>query len=74
MFQVISQSPPSSNTKHTFIDGKYPGISLLSPANMSLATRKYMQKYGLVYMDRNDDDEDKENGIFLLLALYLWWQ
>ena len=36
-------------------------MSLLSPANMSMATRKYMQKYGLVQSEI-DAEEDKENG------------
>ncbi|XP_034532276.1 SCL-interrupting locus protein homolog isoform X2 [Notolabrus celidotus] len=34
--------------------------SLLSPSNMSMATRKYMRRYGLI---EEEDDEDEEQGI-----------
>lgn len=34
------------------------GESLLSPSNMSLATRKYMRRYGL--MEEEEDEEEQE--------------
>lgn len=34
--------------------------SLLSPSNMSVATRKYMRSYGLIE-EENDDDEEEES-------------
>uniref|UniRef100_A0A3P8U0T1 STIL centriolar assembly protein n=1 Tax=Amphiprion percula TaxID=161767 RepID=A0A3P8U0T1_AMPPE len=33
---------------------------LLSPSNMSLATRKYMKKYGLIEEEGGDEDEEEE--------------
>uniref|UniRef100_A0A3B5BLT1 STIL centriolar assembly protein n=1 Tax=Stegastes partitus TaxID=144197 RepID=A0A3B5BLT1_9TELE len=47
----LPQCGPSSND------------SLLSPSNMSLATRKYMRKYGLIEEEaeeKDDEDEDEE--------------
>ena len=40
-------------------------ISIFSPANLSLATKKYMRKYGLLV--QQDDDSDKENGRYCAL-------
>ncbi|MEQ2188953.1 hypothetical protein GOODEAATRI_020172 [Goodea atripinnis] len=34
--------------------------SLLSPSNMSLATRKYMRRYGLIEEDGEDEEEQEE--------------
>ncbi|XP_069794662.1 SCL-interrupting locus protein homolog isoform X2 [Narcine bancroftii] len=34
------------------------GLSLISPSNMSFATRKYMKRYGLVEDCHSSDDED----------------
>nr|XP_039261303.1 SCL-interrupting locus protein homolog isoform X2 [Styela clava] len=40
-----------------------PGMSLVSPCNMSLATRKYMEKYGLIEGEEDDEEsEDEENN------------
>ncbi|XP_076811696.1 uncharacterized protein LOC143458730 [Clavelina lepadiformis] len=39
---------------------KMPGMNLLSPCDMSLATKKYMQKYGLIESSDNEE-ENKEN-------------
>uniref|UniRef100_A0A3B4Y015 STIL centriolar assembly protein n=1 Tax=Seriola lalandi dorsalis TaxID=1841481 RepID=A0A3B4Y015_SERLL len=36
------------------------GDSLLSPSNMSLATRKYMRRYGLI--EEEDGEEEQEQG------------
>ncbi|XP_032426955.1 SCL-interrupting locus protein homolog [Xiphophorus hellerii] len=36
------------------------GDSLLSPSNMSLATRKYMRRYGLI--EEEEDDEEEVRG------------
>lgn len=33
------------------------GLSILSPSNMSLATCKYMKKYGLIERDNSSEDE-----------------
>ncbi|XP_047442197.1 SCL-interrupting locus protein homolog isoform X2 [Mugil cephalus] len=37
-----------------------PNASLLSPSNMSLATRKYMRKYGLI--EEEEEEEEEEDG------------
>lgn len=34
--------------------------SLLSPSNMSLATRKYMRRYGLIEEEDGEDEEERE--------------
>ncbi|XP_068449013.1 SCL-interrupting locus protein homolog [Clinocottus analis] len=34
--------------------------SLLSPSNMSLATRKYMRRYGLIEEEEEEDEEEEE--------------
>lgn len=34
------------------------GLSILSPSNMSLATCKYMKKYGLIERDSSEDEQD----------------
>lgn len=34
--------------------------SLLSPSNMSLATRKYMRRYGLIEEEDGEDEEEQE--------------
>ncbi|KAM4739684.1 SCL-interrupting locus protein homolog isoform 2-T2 [Anableps anableps] len=45
------------------------GESLLSPSNMSLATRKYMRRYGLIEEDGEDEDEQEVRGQPLAEAL-----
>ncbi|XP_042321162.1 SCL-interrupting locus protein [Sceloporus undulatus] len=43
---------------HTNTDKTFVGFGLISPSNMSFATRKYMKKYGLLQScDNSDDDE-----------------
>uniref|UniRef100_H2Y8V3 Uncharacterized protein n=1 Tax=Ciona savignyi TaxID=51511 RepID=H2Y8V3_CIOSA len=37
-----------------------PGMSLISPTNMTMGTRRYMQKYGLI--DGQDSDEEDSRG------------
>lgn len=34
--------------------------SLLSPSNMSVATKKYMRKYGLIEEEEEDEEEEEE--------------
>lgn len=38
------------------------GLSILSPSNMSLATCKYMKKYGLIERDNSSEDE-QDDGV-----------
>ena len=66
MYQVLSQTTSSRLS----VSEKFTGLSLLSPANMSLATKKYMKKYGLVTLEEeSDDNDDKENGKRMILFL-----
>ncbi|XP_052447300.1 SCL-interrupting locus protein homolog [Carassius gibelio] len=44
------------------------GLSILSPTNMSLATCKYMKKYGLIEGE-NSSEEEQEDAILLDSAL-----
>ncbi|XP_030646968.1 SCL-interrupting locus protein homolog [Chanos chanos] len=39
------------------------GLSILSPSNMSLATCKYMKKYGLIEAGNSSGEEDEDNEI-----------
>ncbi|XP_006635054.3 SCL-interrupting locus protein homolog [Lepisosteus oculatus] len=41
------------------------GLSVMSPSNMSFATRKYMKRYGLIEAD--DSSEEEEDGKSVLL-------
>nr|XP_021155752.1 SCL-interrupting locus protein isoform X1 [Columba livia] len=43
---------------HTNMDKSMVGLSLISPNNMSFATKKYMKRYGLI--QGNDSSEDEE--------------
>ncbi|KAM6305577.1 SCL-interrupting locus protein [Aegotheles albertisi] len=43
---------------HTNTDKNMVGLSLISPNNMSFATKKYMKRYGLI--QGNDSSEDEE--------------
>uniref|UniRef100_A0A8D0H2X8 STIL centriolar assembly protein n=1 Tax=Sphenodon punctatus TaxID=8508 RepID=A0A8D0H2X8_SPHPU len=37
------------------------GLSLISPNNMSFATKKYMKRYGLIQCNDGSDDEEEEH-------------
>ncbi|XP_058256148.1 SCL-interrupting locus protein homolog [Hemibagrus wyckioides] len=56
------QSPGAQSNPSTLLFGRTPldksstGLSILSPSNMSLATCKYMKKYGL--MEGEEEEED----------------
>ncbi|KAM9238683.1 SCL-interrupting locus protein [Leptosomus discolor] len=56
------QNPPADfsfqNILHTNMDKSMVGLSLISPNNMSFATKKYMKRYGLI--QGNDSSEDEE--------------
>ncbi|KAK1896337.1 SCL-interrupting locus protein like [Dissostichus eleginoides] len=44
-------------------------VSLMSPSNMSLATRKYMKRYGLIEEEDGEEEEEEENRPPLTEAL-----
>ncbi|KAM9186612.1 SCL-interrupting locus protein [Mergus octosetaceus] len=46
------------DTSHANVDKSMVGLSLISPNNMSFATKKYMKRYGLI--QGNDSSEDEE--------------
>lgn len=56
------QNPPADfsfqDALHTNMDKSMVGLSLISPNNMSFATKKYMRRYGLI--QGNDSSEDEE--------------
>lgn len=56
------QNPPADfsfqDILHTNMDKSMVGLSLISPNNMSFATKKYMKRYGLI--QGNDSSEDEE--------------
>ncbi|XP_010002331.1 PREDICTED: SCL-interrupting locus protein [Chaetura pelagica] len=56
------QNPPADfsfqDILHTNMDKSMVGLSLISPNNMSFATKKYMKRYGLI--QDNDSSEDEE--------------
>ncbi|XP_063200869.1 SCL-interrupting locus protein [Chroicocephalus ridibundus] len=56
------QNPPADfclqDLLHTNTDKSMVGLSLISPNNMSFATKKYMKRYGLI--QGNDSSEDEE--------------
>nr|XP_009672474.1 PREDICTED: SCL-interrupting locus protein isoform X1 [Struthio camelus australis] len=56
------QNPPADfsfqDVLHTNMDKSMVGLSLISPNNMSFATKKYMKRYGLI--QGNDSSEDEE--------------
>ncbi|KFQ37331.1 SCL-interrupting locus protein, partial [Mesitornis unicolor] len=56
------QNPPADfsfpDLLHTNPDKSMVGLSLISPNNMSFATKKYMKRYGLI--QGNDSSEDEE--------------
>ncbi|XP_038967110.1 SCL-interrupting locus protein isoform X3 [Rattus norvegicus] len=45
---------------HINSDKSSVGLSLVSPSNMSFATKKYMKRYGLLQSSDNSEDEDEE--------------
>nr|XP_048309365.1 SCL-interrupting locus protein isoform X5 [Myodes glareolus] len=49
---------PSFGLLHINSDKSKVGLSLVSPSNMSFATKKYMKRYGL--LESNDNSEDEE--------------
>ncbi|KAF3834619.1 hypothetical protein F7725_027177 [Dissostichus mawsoni] len=44
-------------------------VSLMSPSNMSLATRKYMKRYGLIEEEDGEEEEEEEDRPPLTEAL-----
>ncbi|XP_010211076.1 PREDICTED: SCL-interrupting locus protein [Tinamus guttatus] len=56
------RNPPADfsfqDVLHTNVDKSMVGLSLISPNNMSFATKKYMRRYGLI--QGNDSSEDEE--------------
>ncbi|KAM9686650.1 SCL-interrupting locus protein isoform 1-T1 [Trichechus inunguis] len=44
---------------HINTDKSTVGLSLISPNNMSFATKKYMKRYGLIQSSDNSEDEDE---------------
>ncbi|XP_005238443.3 SCL-interrupting locus protein [Falco peregrinus] len=56
------QNPPADfsfqDILHANMDKSMVGLSLISPNNMSFATKKYMKRYGLI--QGNDSSEDEE--------------
>ncbi|XP_009068879.1 PREDICTED: SCL-interrupting locus protein [Acanthisitta chloris] len=50
---------------HTNMDKSMVGLSLISPNNMSFATKKYMKRYGLIQGSDSSEDEEElqvQNG------------
>ncbi|KAM6124485.1 LOW QUALITY PROTEIN: SCL-interrupting locus protein [Pterocles gutturalis] len=59
------QNPPADfsfqDLLHTNMDKSMVGLSLISPSNMSFATKKYMKRYGLIQgSDSSEDEEELE--------------
>ncbi|XP_062437266.1 SCL-interrupting locus protein [Rhea pennata] len=56
------QNPPADfsfqDVLHTNMDKSMVGLSLISPNNMSFATKKYMKRYGLIQGNDNSEDEE----------------
>ncbi|XP_005398695.1 PREDICTED: SCL-interrupting locus protein isoform X1 [Chinchilla lanigera] len=44
---------------HINTDKSTMGLNLISPSNMSFATKKYMQRYGLIQSSDNSEDEEE---------------
>lgn len=59
------KSPMDSSIQtllHSNTDKSLVGFGLISPSNMSFATKKYMKRYGLLQnSDGSDDDDDEEH-------------
>ncbi|KAH0618639.1 hypothetical protein JD844_018028 [Phrynosoma platyrhinos] len=49
---------------HTNTDKTLVGFGLISPSNMSFATRKYMRKYGLLQSCDSSDDDEQLNDYY----------
>ncbi|XP_077680957.1 SCL-interrupting locus protein isoform X3 [Eretmochelys imbricata] len=47
------------NPLHTNMDKSMMGLSLISPNNMSFATKTYMKRYGLLQSSDNSEDEEE---------------
>ncbi|XP_065409855.1 SCL-interrupting locus protein isoform X3 [Chrysemys picta bellii] len=47
------------NLLHANMDKSMMGLSLISPNNMSFATKKYMKRYGLLQSSDNSEDEEE---------------
>uniref|UniRef100_A0A8C3RXZ8 SCL-interrupting locus protein n=1 Tax=Chelydra serpentina TaxID=8475 RepID=A0A8C3RXZ8_CHESE len=58
-----SEKPPEDssfqNLLHANMDKSMMGLSLISPNNMSFATKKYMKRYGLLQSSDNSEDEEE---------------
>lgn len=50
---------PSFSLLHINTDRSTVGLSLISPNNMSFATKKYMKRYGLIQSSDNSEDEEE---------------
>ncbi|XP_030311097.1 SCL-interrupting locus protein [Calypte anna] len=57
------QNPPADfsfqDLLNTNMDKSMVGLSLISPSNMSFATKKYMKRYGLIQDDESSEDEEE---------------
>ncbi|XP_012667927.1 SCL-interrupting locus protein isoform X4 [Otolemur garnettii] len=47
---------------HINTDKNTVGLSLISPSNMSFATKKYMKRYGLIQSSDNSEDEEEPSN------------
>ncbi|XP_007521404.1 SCL-interrupting locus protein isoform X2 [Erinaceus europaeus] len=55
-----SNCDSSLSLRHVNTERSTVGLSLISPSNMSFATKKYMKKYGLIQSSDNSEDEEEE--------------
>uniref|UniRef100_A0AAY4EVE4 SCL-interrupting locus protein n=1 Tax=Denticeps clupeoides TaxID=299321 RepID=A0AAY4EVE4_9TELE len=53
-------SPSSVLLSRMSVEKSSVGLSILSPSNMSIATRKYMKRYGLIEGGEVSEDEEEE--------------
>ncbi|XP_029888630.1 SCL-interrupting locus protein isoform X1 [Aquila chrysaetos chrysaetos] len=62
-FSRSGQNPPVDfsfqDILHTNMDKSMVGFSLISPNNMSFATKKYMKRYGLIQSTDSSEDEEE---------------
>uniref|UniRef100_A0A8C3W9E3 STIL centriolar assembly protein n=1 Tax=Catagonus wagneri TaxID=51154 RepID=A0A8C3W9E3_9CETA len=54
-----NNSDSSFSLLHINTDRSTVGLSLISPSNMSFATKKYMKRYGLIQSSDNSEDEEE---------------
>ncbi|KFO20902.1 hypothetical protein H920_17695 [Fukomys damarensis] len=54
-----NNSDSSFSLLHINTDRSTMGLNLISPSNMSFATKKYMQRYGLIQSSDNSEDEEE---------------